>query len=264
MRYLKTAFALGAGVALVGAWACGGSSSSPSSPGGDGGNGDATADLNTDDGGTEDADASDAATCNPTSPDNACATGMVCCFDPMSALSGGIAALASGFKGNCTEPSACMASVSVQCLTAAGCAAGQVCCLAGNLGGGGDAGAAAGGLGGLGALTSFSATSTCQQTCPAGQMQACAQTSDCKGSNAGLVCSPLGLGALGGAAGGMFSGILGGLATEMVCSPPDGGAPDGGATDSGGLDAGAPDAGVPDAGPTVDAGSADAPTSDGI
>jgi len=194
MRYVKTVFALGAGVAMVGVWACSSSSSSTSK---DGGTNDASADGGVDAG--EDADASDAATCNPTSPDNACEAGMVCCFNPMSALSGGIAGLTSGFKGSCSTPSDCTASVSVQCLTAAGCAANQVCCLAGSIAGGGDAAAAAG----IAALTSFSATSTCEQTCAAGQMQACAQTSDCKGLSAGLVCNPLqlggGLGALGGA-----------------------------------------------------------------
>jgi hypothetical protein len=266
MVYLRTALALGAGMALGGVWACGGSSTS-ASPSGDGGNADAGADVTVEDGGTEDAAVPEAATCNPTSADNACAAGMVCCFDPMTVLSGGLAGLTSGLKGGCTEPAACLSSVKVQCLTAAGCAANQVCCIAGGLGGGGDAGAA-GGLG-LAALTGFSAPTTCQSSCPAGQMQACNQTSDCTGSNAGLVCSPLGLGALagpGGATAGLgISSILGGLATEMVCAPPDAGAgssPDSGETDSGGLDAG-----PPDSGPSVDAGdagAADGATSDGM
>lgn len=281
MLNLKTALALSAGIAaLASTAACSSSSSHESGDASTDASGDATSD---DGGAADDADGGDAATCNPTSPDNMCGAGMTCCFDPMTALSGGIAALASGFKGTCSTPSTCTSSVKVVCLTSAGCAANQVCCIAGGLAGGGDAAApAAGGIGGLGALTNFSAVTTCQQSCPAGQQQTCKVASDCIGMNAGLACNPLGLGALGalgggalggggggdaGAAGGlgMLAGVLGELGTAMTCgAPPDGG------TD-GGLDSAAPDAAVVDAGPpdtgtTVDsgdAGAADAPTSDG-
>lgn len=262
MRNLNAAFALCAGVGVIAAAAACGSSSSSSK--GDAGMGDASveggADESGDEGGSAD-DAADAATCSPTSPDNGCGDGMTCCFDPMSAFSGGIGALASGIKGTCTETSACMSAVQVKCLTAAGCAAGQVCCISGTLAGGADA-AASIGAGGLAGLASFNAITTCETTCPAGQTQACKATSDCIGLSAGMVCSPASLGPLGGLAGGegglgglggLAAGLLGGLATEMVCSTPEAGAP---TPDAGAPDSAGPDAGTADA---ADSGGPDAP-----
>jgi hypothetical protein len=265
MMNLKTALALSAGAALFATAGCSSSSSNPAN-----GKSDASMEASGDEaGGVDDSgsqdEGGDAATCMPTSPDKGCASGTTCCFDPMSALSGGIAALASGLKGNCSDPAACTGSVQVKCLTTDGCAAGQVCCLSStSLGpGAAEAGAGAGGIAGL---LSFNAITTCQTSCPAGQVQACKVDSDCMGTNAGMVCSPLSLGALGGGAaggavgGGMLTAILGGLATETVCSPSDGGT----VTSEGGTsDAAAPDAGPPDGGPATDAGVADAPADGG-
>jgi hypothetical protein len=255
MMNLKTALALSAGAALFATAGCSSSSSNPAT-----GNGDASMEASNDEASVDDSgsqDEGDAATCSPTSPDKGCASGTTCCFDPMSALSGGIAALAGGLKGSCADPTACTGSVQVKCLTTDGCAAGQVCCLSSTSLGPGAAEAGAG-AGGIGALLGFNAVTTCQTTCPAGQVQACKVDSDCMGTNAGMVCSPLSLGALGGGAaggavgGGMLTAILGGLATETVCSPPsDGGTA---ASDGGTSDAAAP----PEGGPATDAGAADA------
>ena len=259
MMNLKTALALSAGAALFATAGCSSSSSNPAKSNGGDASMEASDEASVDDSGSQD-EGGDAATCMPTNPDKGCASGTTCCFDPMSALSGGIAALTSGLKGNCSDPTTCTGSVQVKCLTTDGCAAGQVCCLSStSLGpGAAEAGAGAGGIAGL---LSFNAITTCQTSCPAGQVQACKVDSDCMGTNAGMVCSPLSLGALGGAGGGgMLTAILGGLATEMVCSPPDGGV----ATSDGGMsDAAAPDAGPPDGGPATDAGVADAPADGG-
>ena len=269
MPSLKTALALSAGA--LAAIACGGSTTNH----GDGTIAkDAAATYAPEDASPDNdvslRDASDAAICNPTAADNQCGEGTTCCFDTASALAGGIAALTSGLRGTCAEASACKTSVQVKCLTAAGCAAGQVCCVSGTLASG--AGAASQlGAGGIAGLASLSAITTCETTCPAGETQACTATSDCIGLSAGLVCSPASLGPLNGAAGGLgglVAGLLGGLATEKICSTPEAGAPTpeaGAPTPEAGAptpEAGAPDSASPDSGTAADAadsGGQDAP-----
>ena len=129
-------------------------------------------------------------------------------------------------SASCVMPSECTGmSISSQCSKASDCATGQICCAGDADGGAADAGAllmmmaatdaAAGGLGALGAIDFSMFNTTCQTSCMGPQTQECAKDSECP---SGMTCqAPAGAAGLGALAGFIM------LPDSCAVPPPDAG-----------------------------------------
>lgn len=130
-----------------------------------------------------------------------CPMGQTCC----TTLSLGTLSASS----SCVAIGQCSGGISNECLGAANCATGNVCCSGAATS---DAGMAGGTDGGSsGALNPTAFNTSCQTTCLPGQQQLCASDADCP---SGMVCSaaaaPAGFGgmsSMGGGDGGPLAGI---------------------------------------------------------
>jgi hypothetical protein len=218
---IPTRISLGTLVALALVAACGGSTSSGGSKG-------TGADASVDDSGATGDGATPLimATCGALSgagggDGGTCPTGQVCCttvtYPPSS---------------SCVEQGQCAKGIANECMSAADCSGGQVCCLgSADAGAAGFADAAIPEAGAGNPFANFDPSmlsTTCQSSCAATQAQYCSTDTDCP---AGLLCqNPLG---------NAFAGF--GFSVPSVCAPPR-----------------------PDAGPRPvrDAGAADAETAD--
>jgi hypothetical protein len=222
-----------------------------------------------------------------------CATGLECCM-PMINILGLFGGLLGGGGGGgagglasltpaCVPSGTCTGSV-MACNSSASCTGGMVCCAGtptpdAGPEGGTDAGAAGGGaLGGLGGLLGGGAgglggagMTVCQTACMPGQMQRCADSTECTGgqtcqnpfagfggaaAEAGLGAGDAGAGAGAGGLGGL-GGLLGGGAftIPMSCAAPP--------AEGGIMDSSAPDTGVDTGTPTdAPAGEAEASSPD--
>jgi hypothetical protein len=126
---------------------------------------------------------------------------------------------------SCVPPTQCTGmSISNQCSKASDCAAGQICCAGDADGGAPDAGAllmmvatdaAAGGAGALAGIDFSMFNTTCQTSCMGPQTQECSMDSECP---SGMTCqAPAGAGGLG-----AFAGLLM-LPKTCAVAPPDAG-----------------------------------------
>jgi len=220
MRNLKVFLALGAGFAAAVVAACSSSSGTPATT------------MNTEAGTTDDSsaggdDSSTQASCVPLTASGLCPGKTdTCCLD----LSGGIK------PGVCEAPALCKSMIQVQCLAGANCAAGNVCCTTV---GGGDGGLGAIGMidaaalmseaGAASALAGVSLQVTCQASCTAGQVQACASAAECVGGGDCVPLSQLLATDAGGIDAGALAGGLGSMLTTLgmnkacVSTPSDAG-----------------------------------------